>query len=99
MMYSDEILQQVKRFGVLQYSIEKIVSILNPLSPLQFVDDIRAEETTLYAMYHSGLDSGQYNLDAAEFRLKSSEADKAALEVARFKKMDGLINEFCGYDN
>lgn len=96
MIYPDEILQQVKRFGFLQYGIDKILSILSPEDPDQFVSDLRNEETTLFVMYHSGLNTGQYNLDAAEFKLKSAEADKMQLEVKRENLLHEMINDFCG---
>lgn len=96
MNYPEEILRQVKQFGFLQYGIDKILTILNPEDHEGFTNDITDDETSLCIMYQSGLNSGQYNLDVVEFKLKSAEAAKATAEVEQGKHLHTMKNDFCG---
>jgi hypothetical protein len=96
MDYSEEILAKVRTFGILQYPIEKIVSILNPLNKGQFEEDIRDKDHSLCFMYESGQNTGQFNLDAAEFKLKSAMADQVKAQIEREKKVNLMIEEFLG---
>lgn len=55
MDYTEDILRKIKNFGYLQYSIERIVSILNPDNQEQFTFDIKDENHPAAVMYQSGL--------------------------------------------
>lgn len=96
MDYTEEILAKVRTFGILQYSIEKILSILNPVDPYQFGLDIKDKDHSLCIMYESGQNTGQFNLDAAEFKLKSAMADQVKAQIEREKTVNRMIDEFLG---
>jgi hypothetical protein len=97
--YTEETLRKVKNFGFLQYGIEKIISILNPESPAQFKIDITDEGHPLSVMYKSGLNTGQYNLDAVEFELKRAEVDAKKQQISNDKMVDQMVDEYLGYDS
>lgn len=97
MNYTEEILRKIKSFGFLQYSIERIVSILNPDNPAQFEADLKDEDHSACIMYQTGLNTGKYNLDAQEFELKRIQIDSDKLELEAKKSVDKMINEFLGY--
>lgn len=99
MTYPDDILKKVKQFGYLQYDVKKIVSILNIEDVETFVQDIQNVDEPLCVMYQSGLNTGLFNLDAAEFKLKSAEADQARIDLEREKKLDILINDYLGFND
>lgn len=86
-MYPDELLKKVKSFGALQYDVERMITILQPESPAQFRIDFADHDSVLFAMWNAGFLAGQYNLDAQQFELAKSEADKLKVEtdLARIK--------------
>jgi len=82
--------------SILKTPIDKLISILNPDDPEQFRIDISDPETILCTMYQSGLNTGQYNLDIQEFKLKQIETDKAKLEYDEYCKTIKLRNDLFG---
>ncbi|MCT4602476.1 MAG: hypothetical protein N4A59_06205 [Marinifilum sp.] len=94
MEFTEEILRKVKNFGYLQYSIERIISILNPEEPGFFEICIKDPEHPLGVMYQSGLNTGKYNLDAQEFELKRVQIDSEKIELKRKKDVNRMIDEY-----
>jgi len=78
--YTEDILKRVKAFGLVQYTAEKIVSIIAPDDPDQFIADLKDPDSVLCIMYQSGLNSGQFRLDVEQFKLAEIEAQTAKLE-------------------
>ena len=72
--YDDSILRKVRTFGALQYSPERICTLLGLLGSEAeaFKADIASEDTALYLSYRQGIAQGEYNVDAA--LIKSAEA-------------------------
>ena len=98
MEYTEEILRKIKNFGYLQYSIDRIISILNPESPAQFTIDLKDDSHPACVMYQAGLNTGKYNLDAQEFELKRTLVDTEKLKLQRERDVDTMINNFLGIE-
>lgn len=97
--YSEETLRKAKNFGFLQYSIDKCISILNPDNPEEFRFDIQDEGHPLFIMYQNGLNTGKYNLDAAEFKIKDAESQIKQMELSREKLYHAKLLEIAGADD
>lgn len=94
--YTEDIFRKVKNFGYLQYSIDKILSILNPDNPDQFTFDIKDEGHPLCVMYQSGLNTGKYNLDAQQFELQKVLIESQKMDLQVKKDVIKMINQFLG---
>lgn len=97
--YSEDTLRKAKNFGFLQYSVEKCIIILNPEQPEQFKFDIQDEGHPLCIMYQNGLNTGRYNLDAAEFKIKDAESQIKLMELSREKLYHAKLLEISGSDD
>jgi len=86
MKYDEEILKKVKSFGVLQYDLEKIISILQPSNIRQFSDDFKNPESPVFIMYQAGFSAGQYRLDAQHFKMAETENELKKIEYGEIKK-------------
>jgi hypothetical protein len=95
--YTEDILRKIKNFGYLQYSIDRIISILNPEVAEQFEIDLKEDSHPACVMYQSGLNTGKYNLDAQEFELKRIQIDSEKMELERKKRFDTELQKFLGY--
>lgn len=96
MTYSEDILKRVKAFGLVQYTVEKIVSIMAPENADQFVADLRDPESVLCIMYQSGLNSGQFRLDVEQFKQSEIETQTAKLEYEQEVASINLRKELFG---
>jgi hypothetical protein len=63
MSYSDEFLSSVSSFGILGYSVEKIIDLTDPENIEQFRIDFATPGTSVYKAYRKGKTTGEYNLD------------------------------------
>lgn len=97
--YTEDTLRKAKNFGYLQYSIDKIISILNPENAEQLRFDIQDENHPLCVMYQSGLNTGKYNIDAQEFELKRIMVESEKQKLQNEKRFQNLLNDFLGYGN
>lgn len=96
MAYSEEILKKVKNFGALQYAPEKIVTILQPDDKETFLKDLADNESILYAIYHSGLQSGLYNQDIQVFQAGEIAIKKTQLEFEQLQRENSVYKELFG---
>ena len=71
MEYTEEILRKIKNFGYLQYSIDRIISILNPESPAQFTIDLKDDSHPACVMYQAGLNGSFWLTSVNKARLLS----------------------------
>jgi hypothetical protein len=63
MIYTDDFLAQVTNFGVLGYSFDRIVSLLDPAGSDEMKADFQNPGSVLFKAYQKGRVSGQYSLD------------------------------------
>ena len=63
MTYSDDFLSNVSSFGILGYSVEKIIDLTDPENAEQFRIDFSTPESAVYKAYRRGKTTGEYNLD------------------------------------
>lgn len=86
MLYTEDFLKKVKTFGALQYSVERIISVLTPEDPEQFKTDFNNPESVVYIMYQAGFNSGQYLLDAQQFKQAEIDTDIKRIEYEQLKQ-------------
>lgn len=63
MTYSDEFLSYVSSFGILGYTVEKIIDLTDPQDAGQFRIDFSTPGSVVYKAYRKGKTTGEYNLD------------------------------------
>jgi hypothetical protein len=85
-MYTEEFLKKVKSFGVLQYSADRMISVLAPADPDQFKKDFSDPESVVYIMYQAGFNSGQYMLDVQQYKQAEIETDIRRFEYEQLKE-------------
>lgn len=96
MNYTKEILDKVKNYGLLQYDAEKVIKLIRPEDPEQFLEDLNNDDSVLGFIYNEGLNSGKYKIDVINLKLMSAEAEMKGLEVKRAKDVDKLVSEYLG---
>jgi hypothetical protein len=67
MIYTDDFLSKVSSFGILGYSVEKIIDLTEPENEKQFRTDFATPGSTVYKAYRKGKTTGEYNLDKKLF--------------------------------
>jgi hypothetical protein len=95
-MYTEEFLKRIKAFGVLQYNIDRIISITNFEYPEQLKADLKDPESIVCTMYEAGFNSGQYRLDAEAFKLAEIETQKAKKEFEDYDESIKLRKKLFG---
>jgi hypothetical protein len=63
MNYPDDFLSKVSSFGILGYSVEKIIDLTEPDDADQFRTDFNTQGSVIYKAYRKGKTTGEYNLD------------------------------------
>ena len=63
MSYSDDFLLKVSSFGILGYSVEKIIDLTEPDDADRFRIDFNTPGSIVYKAYRKGKTTGEYNLD------------------------------------
>ena len=96
MDYNDEFLKKIRSFGVVQYSVDQIISILNPENPEQLKEDLKNEESVVHLMYMAGVNSGKYNQDMIQFSIQQSVAEVQKLKTQQYKQYAELKKELFG---
>jgi hypothetical protein len=87
MTYTEEFLSNVSSFGILGYSIEKIIDLTNPQDDEQFRIDFSTPGTVIYKAYRKGKTTGEYNLDKDLFD-KATKAHDAVSNTILDERMD-----------
>ncbi|MDR0829744.1 MAG: hypothetical protein LBN95_06500 [Prevotellaceae bacterium] len=78
MTYSEDFLSKVSSFGILGYSVEKIIALCEPENEKQFRIDFNNSESAVYKSYRKGKTTGEYNLDKNLFDKATKEQDTEA---------------------
>ena len=89
-------LEKIKYFGVLQYDIDKVVTMIAPELPDQFRIELSDPDSVPGFVYHEGLNVGQFKLDAALFKLQSAQAELETMAVKRQREADAMISDYLG---
>ncbi|MDR0427162.1 MAG: hypothetical protein LBH12_01010 [Dysgonamonadaceae bacterium] len=63
MSYSEDFLSKVSSFGILGYSVEKIIDLTDPDDVDRFRIDFNTQGSVIYKAYRKGKTTGEYNLD------------------------------------
>lgn len=93
MKYSEEYLAQIKGFGVLGFSIESIIYMLNPKNPDQFKIDITTPGTEVYKAYFTGKSTARYSMDKNLFDQATKEHSLIANEQMEKRMYINKIND------
>lgn len=91
MLISDEYLSQVRSFGALGYSPERIANILGLSKKEKFALLLRISipGDTYFQAYTNGKSIGEYNIDA-ELAKQAEKGDVAAIETLERRKNDRI---------
>lgn len=96
MKYTEDFFKKIKSFGALSYTVEKIISILNPENPDELRSDFKNPKSLLAITYKQGLDIGRYNIRKELFdTAKTGDIDaiKMIRELKAEEELDELIND------
>jgi len=103
MNYTDEIIEKLRLFGQLNYTPEKIASImrttLNKEDLQQLTDDLRTPGSTAFTEFMTGMDTADLNRDVALLSHSCSNNPKGREvydEVVKTKQLDEIINNKFG---
>jgi hypothetical protein len=92
--YSPEFIEQVRSFGMLGYSVEKIIDLTEPDNPEQLRLDFDTPGHVIYKAYRKGKTTGTYSLDKDLFdkaKAHDSGANIALTERMQQQKIDDTI--------
>lgn len=94
------LLEKVRSFGILGYSVDKIIDLISPENVAQFKVDFETENTPIWNAYHKGLRTGQYNLDKELFdastKLHDTKANESLKNRLQHNKIDDTIYQNFG---
>lgn len=93
MIITDELLKQIRTFGLLDYSIEKIIHLLEYTNPDEMRREFEREESPLYKAYHKGKATGGYNLDKSLFDMATRDKDLVANAAMHQRLQQNRIND------
>ena len=99
-MYDESFLNKISSFGVLGYSVEKIIFLVDPENPEALKRDIETPGTDVYKAYWKGKTTGEYTMDNVLFDKGTKDRDTDANERMRNRmqldKINDKINESFG---
>ncbi|GAB1358572.1 hypothetical protein MASR1M31_03500 [Porphyromonadaceae bacterium] len=99
MTYNDDILSKVQSFGILSYSVDKIIDLIDPPHHERFRKEFNTPGSSVYKAYRRGKATGQYSLDKNLFDKATKGADlnsNSELEsrFSRNKINDKILENF-----
>lgn len=92
MTYPEETLTQISSLGQLGYPVRKIISIIKPSDPDQFLLDFETTGSPLAVAYQRGVDAADYAIDDKLLSM-AKEGDIEALRKLEERKRDHLRKE------
>lgn len=100
MEYDVTFLAKISSFGILGYSADKIIFLVDPENPEQFRKDIETPGTEVYKAYYKGKTTGEYSMDKILFDMatkdRDAEANSQMNQRMHLKKVDDKIKESFG---
>lgn len=95
MSYTAAFLDNVQSFGILGYSVDKIIDLVEPEDEEQFRVDFSDPKSEVYKAYRKGKTTGEYNMDKELFDASTKSHDVDANEALKDRlqrnKVDDLI--------
>jgi hypothetical protein len=92
-MHDDLLLNKISAFGVLGYSPEKIVILVDPDDPERLREDLDTPGTAPYKAYHKGRVTGEYTLDKALFDDATKNKNTDANDRVRARLHDDRVDD------
>ena len=92
-MYSESFLDKVRSFGILGYSCEQIIDLVEPENIQQFRGDFEDPDSEVYRSYRKGKTTGEYNLDKELFDKSTKGHDLNANNSLEDRKQKRRIND------
>jgi hypothetical protein len=92
--YTNEFLEQVTSFGILGYSAEKIIALINPDNPERFLLDFDTPGYPVHKAFMKGKTTGEYTLDKNLFDMAKAsniDANRTVVERFNYQKVSALI--------
>jgi hypothetical protein len=87
-MYTEEQLKKMVHMGILGYSCEKCINVLDIENEAQFKKDFANPSTEIYKAYKKGQDKADYAIDMKLFE-KAKDGDLKALKIYEERKAYG----------
>jgi hypothetical protein len=86
-LYPPELIEQIRSFGMLGYSVEKIIDLIDPPDPDQLRLDFDTPGSIVYKAYRKGNTTGKYTLDKDIFdKAKNHDTDANIILTERMQK-------------
>lgn len=92
-MYDESFLNKISSFGVLGYSVEKIIFLVDPEDSEVLKRDIETPGTDVYKAYWKGKTTGAYTMDKVLFDKGTKDRDTDANEKIRIRMQVDKIND------
>lgn len=92
-MYDESFLNKISSFGVLGYSVEKIIFLVDPEDSEVLKRDIETPGTDVYKAYWKGKITGEYTMDKVLFDRGTKDRDTDANERMRIRMQVDKIND------
>jgi hypothetical protein len=93
MIYTDDFLSNVSGFGILGYSVEKIIDLTDPKNAEQFRLDFSSPESVVYKAYRKGKTTGEYNLDKDLFDKATKSHDSLSNTILDERMAQKRLND------
>jgi len=84
--YTPEFLEQVISFGILAYSVDKIIDLTEPENPEQFRLDFDTPGSQIHKAYRKGKTTGEYTLDKKLYDIAANDTNANILLTQRKEK-------------
>lgn len=93
MSYTESFLDKVRSFGILGYSVDKIIDLVEPDNPEKFRDDFSDLNSEIYKAYRKGKTTGEYNMDKELFDASTKKHDVKANEALKDRLQRNKIDD------
>ncbi len=92
MSYSKEILAKVRSMGTLSYTLDRVLILVEPENPEQFIIDFNDKKSEIHKEFEKGVLIAEYQIDKKLFEL-AKEGDVAALEQLENRKIKRQLTQ------
>ncbi len=93
MSYTEDFLSKVSSFGILGYSVEKIIDLTEPENADRFRLDFSTPGSVVYKAYRKGKTTGEYNLDKDLFDKATKAHDTVSNTILEVRMERKRIND------
>ena len=92
-MCDETFLNKISSFGVLGYSTEKIIFLLDPEDPEELKKELEKPGTAVYKAYWKGKITGEYSMDKVVFDKGTKDRDLEANKLMKTRMHTDKIND------